>query len=287
VEAKAVEMKEIASTLTEKARGEYAKMSDQEKEKARIGLATFIMVVMMTIPIFLMGRTVGGATQLTATATSYNPMLDVVPTFGEDFDIASMPSPMEVQEVEILKRTLLNWKIGGTETEGTTSVSVFIDGELRSTQTVDNVGGKKEMNVDVRPVDQGLHSFLIVATTSGSGEGIARAPHSTHVAAQFYYDLPTTPPSVTIMSPSDGQRVMKGNFKGLVFDSSHIPHDALAQGWYIDLVLDEAESFKVPFYEGLINMEGLGRGEHTCMMGVFDGDQVYMGGKEEVTFEII
>ena len=286
MEAKAGEIRELASAFTENVRGEYRKLSDKEKEKARLILATFIMVVIMIVPL-LMGRTgAGGETTQFAASTSYNPLLGVVPTFAEeDLEVAPMSSPVEVLEVNIIKRTLLTWKIGGTESEGTTSVSVFIDGELRSTQTVENAVGEMEMNIDVRPVDEGLHGFLIVATTSGS-EASGSAPHSSHVAAQFFYEQPT-PPSIRIRSPSDGQRIMKGNFKGLVFESTHIPNDAVAKGWYIDLILDEAESFKVPFYDGLINMEGLGRGNHSCMMGVFDGDDVYLGGREEVRFEII
>jgi len=188
---------------------------------------------------------------------------------------------MEIANVEIKRRTALTWKVAGTEETGTTKVSVFIDGNLRHEETVDN-GVEREMNIDVRPVDIGLHTFLIVATTMIEN---GRSAHSSHATAQFFYDQPS-PPALKIMSPSNGQKITKANFRGLVFDSTEIPHDAVSKGWFVDLELDN-EEFKIPFFEGLINMEGLARGEHTATMGVFDVDSVYLGGREAVTFEIV
>ena len=69
---KAADIKTKTSALMESARGEYTKLRDNEREKARIYSAAAIMLLLIIAPLLM------SVAPMTA---NYNPMLDAIPTW--------------------------------------------------------------------------------------------------------------------------------------------------------------------------------------------------------------
>ncbi|GMH49913.1 hypothetical protein TL16_g00650 [Triparma laevis f. inornata] len=180
--------------------------------------------------------------------------------------------PFDIASVEIQGSSTLNWKVEGDvlghEDLSSVFVSVFVDGESKYFGSVRPDAGSNllDMSVDLMPLEEGMHSFLLTVTSN------SKVPFSRHVSANFIYELGEAGSEVRdtikldILSPSMGERIKYEDFKGIVFDSFGVPDDALEKGGYVNLVLDN-ERFNIPFFEGEINLEGLGVGLHEVKMG--------------------
>ncbi|GMH87892.1 hypothetical protein TrVE_jg6836 [Triparma verrucosa] len=213
--------------------------------------------------------------------------MDEVASVGTVPDVLLEPVgdalPFDITSVGIQGASTLNWKVEGEALaqQDAVFVSVFVDGVSKYYGSVQPDSGSTllDMGADLMPLEQGMHSFLLVVTSSGG------TPFSRHVTANFVYEAEDTERiSLDIVSPVEGDRIPFDDFKGIYFDSFGVPDDALEKGAHVNLFLDN-ERFKIPFFEGEINLEGLSVGKHSMKMG-FVLDEMVWDETGVVEFEI-
>ena len=226
-------------------------MDEQRAERVvKLGIACFLLLL-LAAPLFLASS--AGSTSV-AVEHKYNPDLDVVVSdIPADTDAAVVDNlasvPFDITKCEIKDGTTLWWEISGAGlAEVSVDVSVFIDGAVRFEQTVTSTSDTMSMSVSVLPVKAGLHTVLVVATSTHD------PPYSRYVNTKFVYGYSApivTTPELSITGPSNGQVIALADFNGLSFDSFHIPGDAAERGFFVDMLSPSKWHSRTPWGTGL------------------------------------
>ena len=112
--------------------------------------------------------------------------------------------PFDFASVEILGRADLHFSISGPGLkEGDAlSVSTFVDGQRKAHGIVEVSAGSAKASVDLLPLSEGEHTFLVVAVSS-------EILYTRQSFAKFVYSLPVLP-KLKITSPLMGEEVGRG-----------------------------------------------------------------------------
>jgi hypothetical protein len=195
--------------------------------------------------------------------------------------------PYDITSVSIEGRSMLQWRVEGPAVvagSATVDIVVLIDDKIHfktdnSVTLTPDISGAAylDMTIDMMPLTEGLHSFLIIVASTASN-------FYRESGAKFLYEIPVKP-WVAIEYPSHGEVVDSRDFSGLKFNTGDIPE--ATEGWYVSLQID-GETFNIPFFEGEINLEGLVKGTHNVEMKVFDREGVVVSdGSAYVWFEVV
>ncbi len=183
--------------------------------------------------------------------------------------------PFDIISCTIEQSTILQWRLAGPLVSAGTlaHVSVFVDANLHFQSVAsspirvvpDDGVDWMEMKIDLLPLTEGLHNFLVVVE-SAEIDNFAR-----QTSANFVYTAPEPTASVSIQKPEHGAMIALNDFEGLDFTSNNIPENAFEEGYFVDLNLDN-EHFLVRFFDGFLELNGLALGKHEITLRIYDGE---------------